>query len=122
MDMEYDVIEFSVNDTVEVEQDIDKILDFLNEFPPKLKEQVLASLNKEEEISDKALFFVSSMAEDSSKTYYLILCKVVTLDEKGLMLLCSTNLDLISLYMSRITTLSYDKVKESFKLNPKDDK
>jgi hypothetical protein len=120
MDMEYDVIEFSVNDTVQVEEDIDKILDFLNDFPSKLKDEVLASLNKENEISDKALFFVSQSLNNPVETYYLILCKVVTLDEKGLILLYSTNMDLISLYMSRISTLSYDKVKESFKT--KDDK
>lgn len=121
LDTEYDVLEFSVDDTVEVEHDIDKILDFLNGFPVKLKDHVLASLNKQEEESDKALFFVSSTNESPDEVYYLILCKVVTLDEKGLMLMYSKNLDLISLYMSRITTLSYAKVKESFKIDPKKD-
>jgi len=100
---------------VNVEHDIDNILDFLNGFPSKLKDEVLASLNKPEESFDKALFFVSNALDNPKDTYYMILCKVVTLDEKGLMLMYSKNVDLLSLYMSTITTLPYDKVKESFK-------
>lgn len=119
---EYDVLEFDVNDHVNVEDNIDKILDFLNGFPEDLKNEVLSSLNKQEETSDKALFFVSSSLENPDETYYLILCKVVTLDEKGLLLMYSKNVDLLSLYMSGITTLSYAKIKESFKEKPKNDK
>lgn len=122
LEEEYDTIEFDVNDEVNIEHDIDKILDFLNGFPTELKENVLTSLNKNDGKFDKALFFVSESLDIPAKTYYMILCKIVTLDEKGLMLMYSTNIDLLSLYMSGITTLSYDKVKEGFKTKPKDDK
>jgi hypothetical protein len=99
---------------VNVEDDIDRILDFLNSFPPELKEEVMASLETKDEEHDKAMFLTGITNDEKSELHYMVLCKVVTLDEKGLMLLYSKNLDLLSLYMSNITSLPYAKVKESF--------
>lgn len=123
MDEEYDVIEFSIDDTVEVEHDMDNILDFINAFAPELKKEVISILEKpDDNTRDKALFMVSTALEDKDEVYYMILCKVMTLGkDNGLMLLYSRNLDLISLYMSNLTTMPYAKVKESFNKKPGND-
>jgi hypothetical protein len=117
---EYDIIEFSVNDTVEIEHDIDNILDFINTFAPELKKEIIDVLEKPNDNSkDTALFMVSTAKNQDEGVYYIVLCKVVTLGkDNGLMLVYSQNLDLISLYLSNLTTMSYAKVKESF--NKKD--
>jgi len=116
MEEGYDVIEFSIDDSVEVEYDMDNILDFINTFAPELKKEVMTVLENQDNMEiDKALFMITEARDGSEEVYYLVLCKVVTLEEKGLMLVYSKNVDLISLYMSNLTTMSYAKVKESFK-------
>lgn len=98
-----------------IEHDIDKILDFLNSFPNEVKREVIEVLEKKDDAEhDKALFITGMSEEEKNKMYYMILCKVVTLDEKGLMLIYSTNLDLLSLYMSNMTTMPYEKIKKNF--------
>lgn len=108
------MIEFNIEDTVNVEHDIDSILDFLNSFPTELKDEVMTTLENNDEGHDKALFLTGITNDEKNEKHYMILCKVVTLDEKGLMLVYSRNLDLLSLYMSNITTMPYEKVKKSF--------
>lgn len=113
-EFEYDTIEFDMTDTVNIEHDIDRILDFLNSFPKELKEEVMEALEKEDEGHDKALFLTGLTNDGLEELHYMILCKVVTLDEKGLMLIYSKNLDLLSLYMSNMTTMPYEKIKKNF--------
>lgn len=108
------MLEFDITETVNVEEDIDKILDFLNSFPKELKEEVMEALKEDGSDNDKALFLTGITNDEKNELHYMILCKVVTLDEKGLMLVYSKNLDLISLYMSNITSLPYAKIKEKF--------
>lgn len=102
---------------------MDNILDFINNFAPELKKEVISILEKpDNNAMDKALFMVSTAKEDSDEVYYIVLCKVVTLGkDNGLMLVYSQNLDLISLYMSNLTTMPYAKVKESFNKKPGND-
>lgn len=110
------MIEFDVKDTVEIEQNIDSILDFINTFAPELKKEVTDSLESPtEDNNDKALFFVSTPKDSTEDKYYIILCKIVSLEEEqGLVMFYSKNVDLLSLYMSNFTTMSYEKVKKSF--------
>jgi hypothetical protein len=107
-------LEFNVSDTVNIEHDIDRILDFLNSFPEQVKKEVIDALEAKDEANDKALFLTGITNDGTNELHYMVLCKVVTLDEKGLMLVYSKNVDLLSLYMSNITTMSYEKVKKSF--------
>ena len=113
-ELEYDTIEFDVTDNVNVEHDIDRILDFLNSFPKELKEEVMKVLEKDDEGHDKALFLTGITNDGLEELHYMILCKVVTLEEKGLMLVYSKNVDLLSLYMSNMTTMPYEKIKKNF--------
>lgn len=114
-EFEYDSIEFDITDTVNIEHDIDRILDFLNSFPTELRQEVMDVLEKKDDAKhDKALFLTGISSVEDNKLYYMILCKIVTLDEKGLMLVYSTNLDLLSLYMSNMTTMPYEKIKKNF--------
>lgn len=113
-EFEYDTIEFGVTDSVNVEHDIDRILDFLNSFPKELKEEVMNVLEKNDEGYDKALFLTGITNDGLEELHYMILCKVVTLEEKGLMLVYSKNVDLLSLYMSNMTTMPYEKIKKNF--------
>lgn len=112
--LEYDTIEFDVTDSVNIEHDIDRILDFLNSFPKELKEEVMEVLEKDDEGYDKALFLTGITNDGLEELHYMILCKVVTLEEKGLMLVYSKNVDLLSLYMSNMTTMPYEKIKKNF--------
>lgn len=105
-------VSFNLEDEIVVEENIDSILDFLNSFPEDLKRKVMDELDTTRENHDKALFFSSQNKEGN--VFYLILCNVVTLDEKGLILFASKNKDLLSLYMSNITTMSYERVQKAF--------
>lgn len=116
------MLEFNIQDTVNIEHDIDSILDFLNSFPTELKDEVMATLEDNDEGHDKALFLTGITNDGRNEKHYMILCKVVTLDEKGLMLVYSRNLDLLSLYMSNITTMPYEKVKKSFRKKDRHDR
>lgn len=113
---EYDIIEFSIDDSVEVEHDIDNILDFINTFAPELKKQIISILEEPgDDTKDKAVFMISKEIENTKEVYYIILIKIITLEkDNGLMMIYSKNVDLISLYMSNLTTMSYEKVKKSF--------
>lgn len=112
------VVEIPHDAEVQVMKSIDDILDLLSDFPADAKSFILKTFDEHEKTdSDKAIFL---RVEDKNITYYVIITKIVTSDEdKGLHLMYSSNINLISLYVEHLTSIEYERAKEAFEAEGK---
>ena len=97
---------------VYITRNINHILDFVNSCQDDVKEKVLKAL-KTTKKTDKALFLTSVNEEE---TLYVILMTVNTMpDEECLVLVYSPDLDSVAFFLSELTDLSPQSVKDQFK-------
>lgn len=96
-----------------ITKNIDFILDFVNDCQDDVKQKVLDALNDSKKIVDKALFLTVVKGE---KFTYIILMSINTLgeEEDGLVLAHSDHLDSIAFFLSELTNLSMQDIKDQF--------
>lgn len=93
-------------------RDMNNILDFVNSCSDEVKDKVLKAL-KTTKKTDKALFLTSV---NEGETLYVILMTLNTMpEEEGLALVYSPDLDSIAFFLSELTDLTVDAVKNQFK-------
>lgn len=93
-----------------VTQSMDSILDFINSCDDYTKEQVLEALKGS--TADKALFLTSR--KDNERTFVVLMNINSIPEEQGLALAYSKDLSSLSFFLSELTNLTEDEVKESF--------
>ena len=96
--------------SIVIEDDIDKIFDFIRSGDNDFQTTVFKALDEPIESNiDKALYFYINDQENIDNSTYLVIFRMNTTDPKGLRMVHAQNKYLVALFIEFFTTTSYEE-------------